>query len=98
MIEHIKHTVELIFEGFNDSYVSENNQGGLNPWHFYYRVFARMVDTSGKIIMEEDLLAPYNEKHMSKPNIRAINNCYQIVRKDNEFKVVSNSLTQNFCN
>ena len=98
MIEHIKHMVELIFEGFNDSYVSENNQGGLNPWHFYYRVFARMVDTSWKIIMEEDMLAPYNEKHMSKPNIRAINNCYQIVRKDNEFKVVSNSLTQNFCN
>lgn len=98
MIEHIKHMVELIFEGFNDSYVSENNQGGLNPWHFYYRVFARMVDTSGKIIMEENMLAPYNEKHMSKPNIRAINNCYQIVRKDNEFKVVSNSLTQNFCN
>ena len=98
LIEHIKHTVELIFEGFNDSYTSDNKQGDLNPWHFHYRVFTRMVDASGKIIMEEDMLAPYNEKHMSNPNIRAINNCYQIVRKDNEFKVVSNSLTQNFYN
>lgn len=98
LIEHIKHTVELIFEGFNDSYTSENKQGDLNPWHFHYRVFTRMVDAGGKIIMEEDMLAPYNEKHMSNPNIRAINNCYQIVRKDNEFKVVSKSLTQNFYN
>jgi hypothetical protein len=35
---------------------------------------------------------------MSNPNIRAINNCYQIVKKDNNFKVISNSLTQNFYN
>jgi hypothetical protein len=39
-----------------------------------------------------------HEKHLSNPNIRAINNCYQIVRKDGEFKVVSNSLSQNFYN
>ena len=98
LIEHIKHTVELIFEGFNDSYTADTKQGDLNPWHFHFRVFTRMVDANGKIIMEEGMLAPYNEKHMSNPNIRAINNCYQIVRKDNEFKVISNSLTQNFYN
>jgi len=100
LIQHINHNIELIFEGFNDTYTSasDGSEGGLNPWHFHYRVFARMVDANGNIIMEEDMLTPYNEKHMSNPDIRAINNCYQIVRKDNEFKVVSNSLTQNFYN
>ena len=31
LIEHIKHTVELIFEGFNDLYTADNKQGDLNP-------------------------------------------------------------------
>jgi len=98
LIQHINHSVELIFEGFNDTYTSDGKPDDLNPWHFHYRVIARMLDAKGNIIMEEDMLAPYNEKHMSNPNIRAINNCYLIIRKDNEFKVVSNSLTQNFYN
>lgn len=96
LIQHINHTTELIFEGFNDNY--DNTAGGLNPWHFNYRVFTRLVDPSGKVVTELDMITPYNEKHISNPNIRAINNCYQILRKDGEFKVVSNSLTQNFYN
>lgn len=98
LIKHIKHTSELIFEGFNDSYDSVSTKEGLNPWHFEYRVFERIVNAAGEIITEAEMLAPYNEKHLSNPNIRAINNCYQIVRKDGEFKVVSNSLSQNFYN
>ena len=42
------------------------------------------------------MLAPYNEKHLSNPNIRAMNNSYQIILKNNEFKVISNSLVQKF--
>jgi len=98
LIQHISHSSELIFEGFNDSYDSSKGEDQLNPWHFQYRVYSRIVDASGSIIAELDMLAPYNEKHFSNPNIRAINNCYQIVRKDGEFKVVSNSLAQHFYN
>ncbi len=98
LIEHINHSVELIFEGFNDTYKSDEKNGTLNPWHFHYRVFSRSTDASGKVVEEIDMISPYNEKHMSNPNIRAINNCYQIIRKDNDFKVVSNSLSQNFYN
>lgn len=98
LIQHISHSSELIFEGFNDSYDSNKGEDQVNPWHFQYRVYSRIVDASGSIIAELDMLAPYNEKHISNPNIRAINNCYQIVRKDGEFKVVSNSLAQHFYN
>lgn len=98
LIHNINHSTELIFEGFNDTYTSVDSEGELNPWHFNYRVFTRVIDKEGAVVTEIDLLSPYNEKHMSNPNIRAINNCYQIVRKDNEFKVVSNSLSQNFYN
>lgn len=98
LIKHISHSSELIFEGFNDSYNSEDSTDQLSPWHFEYRVIARIVNAAGEITNEADMLAPYNEKHLSNPNIRAINNCYQIVRKDGEFKVVSNSLSQNFYN
>lgn len=96
--EHRSHTSELIFEGFNDTYSSDDTDPGLNPWHFHYSVIVRTVDENGNVISEENMLAPYNEKHMSNPNIRAINNCYQIVNKDGTFKVVSNSLSQNFYN
>jgi len=98
LIEHISHSTELIFEGFNDTYNADDSSTDLNPWHFQYRVFTRVVDAAGIVLGEQDMLAPYNEKHLSNPNIRAINNCYQIVRKDGEFKVVSNSLSQNFYN
>jgi hypothetical protein len=93
---HPEHTSELIFEGFNDSYVAESSKDHLNPWHFSYRVIKRVVDASGKVISETDILNPYDEKHLSNPNIRAINNAYQIIYKDNDFKVVSNSLQQHF--
>ena len=96
--EHVNHTSELIFEGFNDTYSSDDSDMGLNPWHFHYHVFARTTDEAGNTLSEENMLAPYNEKHLSNPNIRAINNCYQIVNKDGTFKVVSNSLSQNFYN
>ena len=90
------HTSELIFEGFNDTYTSSESEGDYNPWHFHYRVFSRTIDESGNTISEKDMLSPYNEKHLSNPNIRAINNCYQIVLGSDGFKVVSNSLSQKF--
>ena len=101
--EHLElysnHTSELIFEGFNDSYTSTNNLvKEVNPWHFNYRVFSRTVDAAGNVISEVDILTPYNEKHLSNPNTRAISNRYQIVNKETDFKVVSNSLSQHFYN
>jgi hypothetical protein len=98
LLQHINHTSELIFEGFNDTFSSDDSVVELNPWHFHYRVFTRTIDDAGNTVSEEVMLAPYNEKHMSNPNIRAINNCYQIIHKDGAFKVVSNALTQNFYN
>lgn len=93
---HPEHASELIFEGFNDSYNENGNESDFNPWHFNYRVFKREINSFGEITRETDLLAPYNEKHLSNPNIKAIDNAYQIVLKDKEYKVVSNSLSQNF--
>lgn len=94
---HSSHLNELIFEGFNDSYNSTPSHTELNPWHFHYRVFRRSVDETGATV-ETDILAPYNERHVSNPNIRAINNRYQIIRNGEDFKVISNSLSQNFYN
>jgi len=94
--EHPGHTSELIFEGFNDSFTSAESEGEMNPWHFHYRVLSRMVDESGKVVAEKDIAAPYNEKHLSNPNIRAINNCYHIVKYNGDFKVISNILSQQF--
>ena len=93
---HPEHTSELIFEGFNDTYQSNGDEGDLNPWHFHYRVIKKVTDAAGNVIEETDMLAPYNEKHLSNPNVRAINNSYQIVKKNGDFKVVSNSLSQQF--
>ena len=93
---HPQHTSELIFEGFNDSYTENGNGAEFNPWHFSYRVIKRIVDNKGEIVNETDMLNPYNEKHLSNPNIKAIENTYHIVLKDKEYKVVSNSLSQHF--
>jgi len=98
LVEYEGHTCELIFEGFNDSYNSHDGEDNLNPWHFNYRVFSRTTDAEGKIIEENDMLTPYNQKHLSNPNVKAINNKYQIQRKGLEYKVVSNSLSQQFFN
>ncbi|MGB3008695.1 MAG: hypothetical protein WBC06_19420 [Chitinophagaceae bacterium] len=92
---HPTHTSELIFEGYNDTYKSDEE---LNPWHFSYRLIKREIDDTGKVVSEEDIMKPYDEKHMSNPNIIAINNCYLIVCKNDEYKVVSYSLTQHFNN
>ena len=91
---HPEHTSELIFEGFNDSYTTNGSE--FNPWHFSYRVFKRVIDESGEVLHENDILRPYNEKHLSNPNIKAIENAYQIVLKEKEYKVVSNSLSQHY--
>lgn len=91
---HAGHTNELIFEGFNDSY--NNNGSPFNPWHFSYRVIRRLINAAGQVESETDMLQPYEEKHLSDPNIKAINNVYHIVKKDGEYKVVSNSLSQQF--
>ncbi len=94
--DHAGHTSELIFEGFNDDYTANGDEGELNPWHFSYRVFKRTINGSGEIVGETDILNPYNEKHLSNPNTRAISNSYQIVLKSGEYKVVSNALSQQF--
>ncbi len=91
---HPEHSSELIFEGFNDSYTTNDEDGEFNPWHFSYRVFRRIINEEE--VIEKDILVPYNEKHLSNPNIKAIENTYQIVLKDGLYKVVSNSLSQNF--
>ncbi len=96
LLEHINDTSELIFEGFNDNYDPGSNPDGLNSWHFDYRVITRVRDSHGTIVEETDLIRPYNEKHLSNPNIKAIENAYRIIRKDKEFRVVSNSMYQNF--
>jgi hypothetical protein len=93
---HAKHTNEMIFEGFNDNFSSSESEGDMNPWHFHYRVFTKTIDENGKVTEEKDLITPYNEKHLSNPNIRAINNSYQIVASNGEFKVISNMLSQQF--
>ena len=91
---HPEHASELIFEGFNDSYTTNGSE--FNPWHFSYRVMKRELNESGEIVAERDMLKPYDEKHLSNPNIKAIENAYQIVLKDTEYKVVSNSLSQHY--
>ena len=88
----------MIFEGFNDTYLSNDSDGELNPWHFHYSVLVRTIDAAGNLVSEVNMLTAYNEKHMSNPNTRAISNCYQIVKKESGFKVVSNSLSQQFYN
>ncbi|MBL7742811.1 MAG: hypothetical protein JNN00_04975 [Chitinophagaceae bacterium] len=87
---------ELIFEGFNNTYTAHDTDEDLNPWHFNYRIFTRTVDKEGKVVSENDLVKPYDEKHLSNPHIRAINNSYRFVRKNHDYKVVANSLSQHF--
>ena len=87
---------ELIFEGFNDTF-TDGSEDGMNPWHFSYRVVAVTKDEAGKIVEEHDILKPYDEKHFSNPNIRAINNVYVLKRRNGEMKAVSNTLSQQFC-
>ena len=94
--KHAGHTSELIFEGFNDSYTSNGDDTEFNPWHFHYRVFERTINGAGDIESEIELVTPYNQKHYSNPNIRAINNKYVLVYQNESFKVVSNSLSQHF--
>lgn len=92
-----EHTSELIFEGFNDD-VTLNGQHSddVNPWHFQYRVIERTFDSHGTFTEETDLLEPYDQKHLSKPNIRAMDNTYQIVAAGESFKVINNTLTQQY--
>ncbi len=94
--EHPEYASELIFEGFNDSYDSKGPDDQLNPWHFQYRIFSRVYDEKGALLKETDLIRPYDEKHLSNPNIKAIDNSYQLILKDGNYKVISNSLVQHF--
>lgn len=95
--EHPEYSSELIFEGFNDTYNSNGVNDQLNPWHFQYRVFAKTIDENGRVVREIDLVRPYNERHLSNPNIKAIDNSYQLAMKEQEFKVISHSLSQRYC-
>jgi hypothetical protein len=89
---------ELIFEGFNNTYTSHDTDDDMNTWHFNYRVFTRTTDDAGKIINETEVVRPYDEKHLSNPHMRAINNSYRFIRKNGEYRVVANSLSQQFYN
>lgn len=92
-----EHTSELIFEGFNDDLTLNGaHSDEINPWHFQYRVIERTFTDHSTFEQEKDLLEPYNQKHLSKPNIRAMNNSYHIVANETGFKVVSNSLSQQY--
>jgi hypothetical protein len=95
--EHPEYSSELIFEGFNDTYNSNGINDQLNPWHFQYRVFAKTIDDNGRVVREIDLVRPYNERHLSNPNIKAIDNSYQLAMKEEGFKVISHSLSQRYC-
>jgi len=87
---------ELIFEVFNDNFNTKGPEEEMNPWHFSYRVVSITLDDAGNVVEEHDIVKPYNEKHYSNPNIRALNNVYVIKRKDGDYKVVSNALSQQF--
>lgn len=92
---HAHHTSELIFEGFNDAYTSAGTSQ-LNPWHFEYRVFEQVTDANGVVVEETDMLPSYNEKHLSNPNIQALNNSYQLVKQNDRFRVIGHSLSHKF--
>jgi hypothetical protein len=94
--QHPEYSSELIFEGFNDAYNSNGTDDQLNPWHFQYRVFTKTIDENGKVVREIDIIRPYNERHLSNPNIKAIDNSYQLALKEKEFKVISHSLAQRY--
>jgi hypothetical protein len=94
LLLHQHEASELIFEGYNDSF--SPYESGENPWHFEYRVVVQQFDDEGGLVQEADLVKPYNEWHLSNPNIRAINNKYRIVKKADDFIVLAHSLTQNF--
>lgn len=92
-----EHTSELIFEGFNDDITSEGVHGEeSNPWHFKYRVIERSFDSKGTFAEEKDLLEPYDQKHLSKPNIRAMDNLYHIIADETGYKVINHILSQQY--
>jgi hypothetical protein len=87
---------ELIFEGFNDTFTDSGSSDVMNPWHFSYRVVSVTRDDSGAILEEHDIVKPFDEKHYSNPNIRALNNVYVLKMRGGDVKVVSNALSQQF--
>ncbi len=96
LLDHRHETSELIFEGFNDSYASSEHPEGLNSWHFDYSVITRVKNEKGEFVEDTDLITPFNEKHLSNPNTKSIENAYRIVRKNHVFKVINNSMMKNF--
>jgi len=94
--DHENFPNELIFEGFNDTFNVDGPEESMNPWHFNYRLVEITLDENGNVQEEADLIRPYDEKHVSNPNIRALNNVYVIKRRNGNFKVVSNALSQQF--
>jgi hypothetical protein len=68
----------------------------MNPWHFTYRLVSRSFDEMGNLIEERDLIKPYDEKHMSNPDMWAINNRYQLAYANDNLVVKSNFLSQQF--
>ena len=87
---------ELIFEGFNDTFNDSGDPEAQNPWHFSYEVVCVTKDASGAVVGERDVLKPFDEKHYSNPNIRALNNAYVLKMRGGEVRVVSNALSQQF--
>ena len=87
---------QLIFEGFNDNFTAIGKEEDHIPWHFSYRVVQVTLDEKGNFLEETDLIKPYDEKHYSNPNVKALNNVYVIKRRNGQLKVVSNALSQQF--
>jgi hypothetical protein len=87
---------EVIFEGYNGDYGPGQEKHDMNPWHFTYRLVSRSFDEMGNLIEERDLIKPYDEKHMSNPDMWAINNRYQLAYANDNLVVKSNFLSQQF--
>ena len=94
--QHENFPNELIFEGFNDTFNDSGDADAMNPWHFSYEVGRLTRDEAGHVTQEQHVVKPYEEKHYSNPNIRALNNAYVLKMKGGEMKVVSNALSQQF--
>lgn len=87
---------EVIFEGYNGDYGLMDEKHDMNPWHFTYRMVCRSFDELGNLMEERDLIKPYDEKHMSNPDMWAINNRYQLAYANDKLVVKSNFLSQQF--
>jgi len=94
--ERYSHEVcELVFEGIYDA-ISPYETDGERALHFEYRIVCTTTDHNGSVLAEKDMVQPCHAQHLSNPDITAITNKYILVKRGDDFAVVSNTLTQNF--